>query len=193
MTTAQRAKEMAAALRTPLYSGQDSELATILGSYARMLEAALPESVLDIERRHADTRMEFGNFGVVGDAAHADRATLLHAVRSLTAEMSSLHDKHNAAVSELIMKWNVSTGERDAASAEVERLREECGSYRETINRRTADMVHARAEVVREKQRADRMAEGIFKYRAMADAECGTFREMNNLRLEWEREHGHLV
>lgn len=192
MTTAQKAEDLAQSLR---YKSDpvSRDAALMLGEYASLLDAALPDKV----QRNADWHEKVFNGNNEDDiaaSAHRDRATLLNVVMVLTAELSDLLDKHNKAVSELVMKWNVATGERDAARTEIDMLRSDLATAQTSLEatnaKWTSETECANAEQAASyisvlEVQADRLAEGlrlIMKRNANdADDDAATEWIINNL------------
>ena len=187
MTTAQRTRELAAELRTPLYSERDAEIATGLEYLARMLEAALPDSIAAIRQRDEYRRTVSDKSCLrhvpVAKDADADCRALLDAYRVLAARVDHLrqmnqteHEQHNAA--------RIARQEQlSAARAEVERLKG-------ALDLAVSAGCHANAEAIAEKQRADRLADLVRAYRkywAIADVDTA------ESVVATEEQHGHLV
>lgn len=120
------------------------DILPLLEAHARMLEAAMPESVQAIESNHADWVQKFDIED--GPNTRSMISILLDAYRVLAAEHHALREKHNAAVSEMIMKVNVVTGERNRALVIKEIWRERYIAARR-LNKKERDA--ARAEFTR--------------------------------------------
>lgn len=122
--TAARAKELATyASENRLCEDDGGDVAAALNHYAHMLEAALPESVQKIAASHKeDAESTDRIYAYRSKPSHKHRGILLDAIRILTAECDAARARYRVNVDELIMKWNIATGERDSAHVEVERL-----------------------------------------------------------------------
>ncbi len=122
MTTAERAKELAASFRTdpaltmPVWAERE-EITIMIDAYARMMGAALPERYQAISDWHfracgGDTDDD------IAAPAHRDRATLLDSVRVLTAE----RDGHESDSAQRWQRIIATEKERDTARAELREL-----------------------------------------------------------------------
>lgn len=186
MTTAARAKELALVVR-PLTTWRNvtdleaDEIANLLESHARILEAALPDNVSVVAHRHEQTE-KWGNASV---QSHADRATLLDAARVLTAERDSLAELVNKTCDESLADVKQAVAQRDAARAEVERWK----SRDEIVTHHEHELVKERDDL---KQRADALAEGVRAHREYGRQYIPSM-ESTYAKDTWERGHGHLV
>ncbi len=138
-TTPERAKQLAAIARKPgdwNDATEMAEAATVLEAYAGMMGAALPERILDIETRHT----EQASGGGAWYAAMLDRATLLDAVRVLTAERDKIRDDATDEIERLNRFGCKAVNERDEARADAERLNAELADWRDQFD----DLAHAK-------------------------------------------------
>ena len=201
MTTAQRAKELAEKVRRS-YQGDGEEqhdIATGLEELARMLEAALPESVQAVAEEWTGVSVS----GALMKSAHSSILTLLDAYRVLAAERDA---ENRSRLKTLDMAAKIAD-ERDAARAEVERLRDQAVAriaqleheqrqhaywkdrHNVDVSERTTAWQRANAEAAAEKHRADRLAEGVRLYH-LERVVSGSYNDDVNA---WERANTDLV
>lgn len=156
--TPERANELAAMCQASAdWEPRLGEVASLLESHARMLEAAFPERIADAAGRHnTDGTLPFASAKLRCDDqlmwAHADRGALIAAVRVLTAERDEARGKLAAADTFLAAQGHelahlqqvelpAAMQERDAARAErADRLAEQLAqmqrdNHREDIGR----------------------------------------------------------
>ena len=219
MTTAQRAKELAEKVRRS-YQGDGEEqhdIATGLEELARMLEAALPESVQAVAEEWTGVSVS----GALMKSAHSSILTLLDAYRVLAAERDArladvLHLRAEADRSLVAMnkerEQHASVfADYESARAEVDRLTDSLDANKRALLERAHVLDEVSEvwnpgdawndmrwdEIMRSmasgylamKQRADRLAEGVRLYH-LERVVSGSYNDDVNA---WERANTDLV
>ena len=209
MTTAQRARELAADITAPLCgipcTARDKEVAAILESHARMLEAALPESVQEIKRAYERRLSAHRTNRTPVPDVEFEVSTLLGVVQALTVELKDAtndgiadYTKFVARRAETYAIAEKACKERDAARAEVERLKAE----REQINNLQAqlgwtgkhgqyfaNMEAAKTEAAKYKDLFDGSRADMVEYQRR----LAVILRPDPVLYEWEEKDGNLV
>lgn len=130
MTTPQRARELAKAMRLHRIGSQENlDIESILEYHASLLEVAMPENVEKISTRTNDRAWANGQMLI-------DIIALLDAVRVLT-ERRDHYQKQRDDLSKGCLE---AQAERDAARAEVERMKGELAGLRELDDARCQEL-----------------------------------------------------